>query len=695
MKKPETSIIPMCPRPNPLLRLEHHHHPLPLDSVQTGDFIPAIDAALAQARKAIQAVTANPAPPDFDNTLAALEAADEWLDRISSVFYHLLHVDADDALQTLAKEIPPKLSAFRNDVILDKALFARIEAVKARKDSLRLDPEQATVLENHLQSFRRNGASLNEEDQQTLRQLDQDLSTCSPRFAEHVLKATQAFALWTDDADLVTALPQSAQATAKAAAKEADRPDEWKFTLDAPSLTAVMTYAPDAELRKQMWTAYGSRCVEGEYSNQDLIRTILELRYRRARLLGYDDHVHYTLERRMASDRDTLQEFYNRMLPVVMPAAERDLEAVRAFKEAESGEETLHPWDYAFYAEKLRQQKFDLNQEELRPWFEFESILKGVFSLGSRLFGLRFIRVKDLPVNHPQVRTFRVEQAEDGSEIGYLYIDPFPRSTKKPGAWMVPLLGQGIWGGRVQRPSVGIVCNFTPPVGDEPSLLTMDEARTLFHEFGHALHELLSECRFRSVAGTGVYWDFVELPSQLMENWLQEPEFLREVARHYQDQSLLPDRYIERILASKTFQKGYQAARQLNFGLLDLAWYSTPPEDLGLDLIAFEQAATRKTSLFPPRPGIAMSPSFQHIFSGGYASGYYSYKWAEVLEADVYSSFQEKGLFDPHTARSLRENILSKGGSRHPMDLFQAFRGREPDPDALLRRDGLKETASV
>lgn len=685
----------MSTRPNPLLALEYDHHPLPLDSVQTDDFMPAIEAALAQARKSIQAVTANPELPDFNNTLTALEAADEWLDRVSSVFYHLLHVDADDAIQALAKEIPPKLSEFRNDVILDKALYARIEAVAARKEDLHLDPEQATVLENHLQSFRRNGASLSEEDQQTLRQLDQDLSTCSPRFAEHVLKATQAFALWTDDADLVGALPQSAQAAAKSAAKEGNRPDEWKFTLDAPSLTAFLTYAPDAALRKQMWTAYGSRCVEGEYSNQDLIRSILDLRYRRARLLGYDDHVHYTLERRMAADRDTLQAFYERMLPVVMPAAKRDLEAIRACKQAETGEETLNPWDYAFYGEKLRQEQFDLTQEELRPWFEFESTLQAVFSLGSRLFGLTFVKVDNLPVNHPQVRTFRVEQAEDGSEIGHLYIDPFPRKTKKPGAWMVPLLGQGLWGGQVQRPSVGIVCNFTPPVDDQPALLTMDEARTLFHEFGHALHELLSECRFRSVAGTSVYWDFVELPSQLMENWLQEPDFLREYARHYQDDTPLPDRYIERILASKTFQKGYQAARQLNFGLLDLAWYSTPPEELGADLIAFEQEVTRNTSLFPPQPGIAMSPSFQHIFSGGYASGYYSYKWAEVLEADVYSSFQEKGLFDSHTARSLREELLSKGGSRHPMDLFQAFRGREPDPDALLRRDGLLESTSL
>lgn len=674
---------------NPLFDLELQHAPLPLDRVKTEHFVPAIDAALTQARAAITAITENPAAPTFANTLLALEAADEWLDRVSSVFFHLLHVDAGEDLQALGREIPPKLSAFRNDVVMDTALFARIDLLDQQKSSLDLTDEQRTVLENHVQAFRRNGASLSKADQATLREWDQALSTCSPTFAEHVLKVTQAFALWTDDANVVNALPESARANAKSLAKAANRENEWKFTLDAPSFTAFMTYAPDPELRKQMWTAYSSRCVEGEFSNLDLIRKIVDLRYKRARLLGYKDHVEYTLERRMAANRETLQKFYDDLLPVVMPAARRDLEEVRACKEAETGEAELHPWDYAFYAEKCKQKTFELNQEELRPWFEFESTLQAVFSLINRLFGVEFVHTREVPVNHPEVRCFQVRQA-NGDQVGTLLIDPFPRATKKPGAWMVPLLGQGLWQGEVKRPTVGIVCNFTPPVDGEPALLTMDEARTLFHEFGHAIHELLSQCECRSVAGTNVYWDFVELPSQLLENWLQQGEFLREYAKHYQTGEALPEKYIEKIRRSQTFQKGYQAARQLNFGLLDLAWYTTPPDDIGEDLIAFEKEATAATALFAPQPGVAMSPGFQHIFSGGYASGYYSYKWAEVLEADIFDLFLEQGLFDPTTAQKLLNEILSQGGRKHPADLFRNFYGRDPNPDALLRRDELK-----
>ncbi len=675
---------------NPLFALKDQHAPLPLETVRTEDFIPAIDAALENARENIHTLTTQTAAPTFENTILALEASDEWLDRVSSVFFHLLHVDAEDDLQALAREIPPKLSAFRNDVVMNRELFQRVDTLDRQKEELQLDKEQSMVLDNHVQSFRRNGASLSEADQQKLREIDQELSTCSPTFAEHVLKATQAFSLWTADEALVQTLPESARANAKALAKKENRESEWKFTLDAPSFVAFMTYAPDADLRKQMWAAYGSRCVEGEFSNQELIQKILDLRYRRAQLLGYRDHVHYTLERRMAGHRETLQKFYDEMLPVVMPAAHRDLEAVRACKEADTGEKVLHPWDYSFYAEKCKQQTFELNQEELRPWFEFESTLQAVFSLVKKLFGVEFVPTS-LPVNNPEVRCFDVREVSNQKEVGQLLIDPFPRSTKKPGAWMVALLGQGRWQNEVKRPTVGIVCNFTPPVDGNPSLLTMGEARTLFHEFGHAIHELLSDCHCRSVAGTNVYWDFVELPSQLLENWLQEPEFLREYALHFETKEPLPEKYIEKIRASQTFQKGYAAARQLTFGLLDLAWYTRPPQEIGDDLISFEREATRETSLFPSHEGIAMSPSFQHIFSGGYASGYYSYKWAEILEADIFERFQEKGLFDPETASSLRENILSKGGSQHPMELFKAFYGREPNPSALLRRDGLLE----
>lgn len=650
--------------------------------------MPALDAALEEARRRVSAIAESREPATLENTVLALEAADEWADRISSVFFHLLNVDGGPELQALSREIPPKLSAFSSDVRMNPALFARIRELYERRESLDLDAEAATALENHYLGFVRNGASLPEAEQEQLREIDARLSVLGPQFAEHVLKATQAYACWIEDAEKVAALPASARSSAKKAAEAEGRPDEWKFTLDMPSYIAFMTYMPDEALRRGMYAAYAGRCLEGEHGNLPLIREILELRDRRAKLLGYADHTAYTLERRMVGNLETLREFYDRLLPVVMPAARRDVEQVRAFKQEQSGGEELHPWDYAYWSEKLKKAAYDLDQEALRPYFEFESTLNAVFTLCDRLFSLRFVPVKDLPVYREEVRTFRVEDAREGGLVGHLYIDAFPRPTKRPGAWMNDLLGQGLWDGAVRRPDVGIVANFTPP-GDGPSLLTFDEARTLFHEFGHALHELLSDCRIRSVAGVNVFWDFVELPSQLMENWLTEPEFLRMTARHYETGEALPEEWIERIQKSLTFQKGYQAARQITFGLLDLAWHTTPPAELGEDLTAFERRVLEPLSLFPPVPGTAMSPSFQHIFSGGYAAGYYSYKWAEVLEADVFSRFQEHGLFDRGTADRLRDCILSRGGSRPPMELFLAFQGREPDPEALLRRDGL------
>ena len=673
---------------NPFLLLKTRHHPLPFSDVNPADIVPALQAALDEARARIREIETCAAPPDFENTILAMEAADEWADRIASVFYHLLNVDGGPELQALAREIPPLLAAYSNDITLSKDLSRRVETLYNQSAELDLTGEQATVLENHHLHFQRNGALLPEEQQQSLREIDRRLSVLAPQFAEHVLNATQAREIRVSDPATVAPIPSGARAAAKKAAEAAGRPDEWKFTLDMPSYIAFMTHAPDADLRREMYLAYQSRCVDGEWSNLRLIREILDLRSQRARLLGYGNHAEYVLARRMAGDLDTLNAFYDRLLPVVLPAAKRDVEEVRLHKESLTGDTELHPWDFAYYSEKLRKAKYDLDQEELRPYFEYQATLEAVFALCRSLFHLRFTPVSDLPVYNPEVQTFRVDDLRDGSLVGYLYLDPFPRATKRPGAWMNNLLGQGLWDGKVRRPDVVIVANFTPPA-DGSSLLTLDEARTLFHEFGHALHELLSQCTCRSVAGTHVFWDFVELPSQLLENWLTEPEFLRAHARHHETGEPLPERLIERIQAGQTFLKGYQAARQISFGLLDLAWYTTPPDEIGEDLIAFERNALKDITLFPPQPGTALSPAFQHIFSGGYAAGYYSYKWAEVLEADVFSVFQEKGLFDPETADRLRETILSKGGSAPPMDLFTAFRGREPDPDALLRRDGL------
>lgn len=672
---------------NPLSILLHEHAPLPFDRVTAEDFSPAVQAGLEQARARIDAITGNPEPPTFENTAAALEAADEGLDRISSVFYHLLHVQSSEDLQQLARELPPRLSAYHNDVMMNAALYERLRRVEADREHL--SAEQQQMLEDLMNAFRRNGASLSEQEQQRLREIDQELSTCAPRFAEHVLKATQSYACWVRDPKVVAPLPESAKQVAKEAAEKDGRHGEWKFTLDAPSFMPFITYIEEEHLRKDMWKAYTTRCVEGEFENQSLIRTILKLRHARAQLLGYQDHTHYTLEQRMVKDRETLNAFYERLTPVVMPAARADLERLCQFK-AESGwGREVHPWDVAFLSEKLRQQKFDFRQEDVRPWFAYEDTVNMLFHLAGILFDLSFEQRDDLPLYDHQVATYRVTGRTDGREVGTLMLDPFPRPSKRPGAWMNPLLAQGLWAGKVRRPLVAIVANFSPPSASAPSLLTMDEARTLFHEFGHALHELLSTCTYRSVSGTRVRWDFVELPSQLLENWLLEPEFLRAFPKHVETGVPLPEDLIAKIQKSRTYMKGYQSARQLAFGKLDLAWHTTPPNEIEDDLLAFEHQAVKDVMLFPPQPGSAVSPSFQHIFSGGYAAGYYSYKWAEALEADVFDTFKENGLFDPDTAKQLESTLLSQGGSRPPQDLFRAFKGRDPDPDALLRRDGL------
>lgn len=673
---------------NPLTALLTQHHPLPFENVCPADILPALKNALDRAREKIDTLLANPDPATVENTLLPLEACDEGADRIASLYYHLLNVDGTPELQALSKEIPPLLSAFSSDLRFNPGLFARIDELWTRRTECGLTPEQTTALENHRLSFTRNGAALPPEKQDKLREIDHQLSILGPRFAENVLKDTQAYRLWIENEDIIADLPAGAKAAARKKAREEERPDAWAFTLDMPSFIAFMTYCPNADLRRDMYTAYQKRCIQGENSNLDVLRDLLSLRHRRARLLGYPHHAAYTLERRMAHNIETLESFYESMIPKVMPAARRDLEDIRALKEQETGETALHPWDYAYWSEKLKQSAYQLDQEALRPYFEYTNTLQAVFALCNRLFSLRFVELHDLPLYREDVTTYRVEDSRDDRLIGHLYIDPFPRPTKRPGAWMNNLLGQGLWNGTVQRPDVAIVANFTPPV-DGPALLTLDESRTLFHEFGHALHELLSECTLRSVSGVNVFWDFVELPSQLFENWLTEPEFLREHARHHQTGEAIPEAFIERIQAVQRFQKGYQAARQITFGKLDLAWHTAEPETLGEDLIAFEQEAVAEYALFPRQPGTALSPAFQHIFSGGYAAGYYSYKWAEVLEADVFSVFQENGLFHRPTADRLRESILTRGGSRPPMDLFREFLGREPDPDALLRRDGL------
>ncbi|WII72847.1 M3 family metallopeptidase [Bdellovibrio sp. 22V] len=674
---------------NPLLKpFTNKDQAVPFDQIKVEHYLPALDEAIKIAKDKVAKIKSNPATPDFENTIVALEAASELPDKISLIYGNLEVAHADEALQALAKEIYPKLTAFASDVSLDDEIFKRVKTVYDNRATMNLNKEQTRLLEKTYLSFTRNGALLSADDKEKLRQIDQELSVLGPKFSENVLKATNAFEMVLDKKEDVDGLPEGILEGAAAMAEAKGHKGKWLFNLQIPSYLPFMTYAKNRALREKMWKAYSSRAFKGEFDNQNTVLKIVELRAKRAKLLGFSTHADFVLAERMAKSPQTVTEFLHKLLQASKTAGQKDVAELADFAKKIDGLADLKPWDIAYYSEKLKEEKYAFNEEDLRPYFKLENVVEGVFAHAKKLYGLTFKENKDIPVYHPEVKAYEIYEEKSGKYMGLFYTDFFPRETKKGGAWMTQFRGQGLIEGDMKRPHVSIVCNFTKPTPTKPSLLTYDEVRTLFHEFGHALHGMLSECTYPSLSGTNVYWDFVELPSQIMENWAGEKEGLDLFARHYETNETMPASLIEKLKASQKFQAGYMSCRQLQFGMMDMAWHSTDPATIK-DVDAFEEKATAETRLFPKVEGSNNSCSFSHIFAGGYSAGYYSYKWAEVLDADAFEYFKEKGLFNQEVAQKFKENILSRGGTEHPMDLYKKFRGREPDPNALLRRDGL------
>lgn len=673
---------------NPLLHDSNLPHlAVPFPDIKLEHFLPALKESIRQAKAGIEKISKNPEPPTFANTIEAMEISGERVDLISHVYYNLLSAETSDELQALASEIGPLLSNLSSDILHDGALFLRVKSVYENADRGKMSAEQITLLEDTYVDFTRNGALLDEAGKEQLRKLDEELSKLGPAFNDNVLKATNAFELHITDEKELSGLPQSAIEAASHAAEEKQK-SGWLFTLDAPSFMPFLKYSDLRDYREKMWRAYACRCVDGPYSNSELVLKIIRHRHERANLLGYPTHADFVLRKRMAESPQMVHGFLEKLLKASKPAAEQEIKSIATFAQGLNGPETLMPWDLSYYAEKYKKEKFHFDEEELRPYFQLEKTIDGVFTHARLLYGLSFKESAEYPRYHKDVKVYEVSKEDSGQFIGLFYADFFPRPSKKGGAWMTNFREQGHYENGLMRPHVGIVCNFTKPTPGKPSLLSFLEVQTLFHEFGHALHSLLSQCYYRSQAGTSVYWDFVELPSQVLENWTYEKEALDLFARHYETGEKIPEALAKKIKDTARFMAGYNCVRQVNFGLLDMAFHDVSPDTIG-NVADYEHKVTEVSSVLPQIPGTLFSTAFSHIFGGGYSAGYYSYKWAEVLDADAFEYFKSEGLFNRQVAEKFETNILSRGGTEHPMVLYKRFRGREPDPDALLRRDGL------
>ena len=659
----------------------------PFSKINTDDFEPAFEAAIQQAKSDIDAIVNQDSAPTFANTLEAISFSGMTLDRVSSIFFNLHSAETNDEIQQIAQRVAPKLSAFNNDIILNEKLFKRVQSVYEQRNELDLSPEQYTLLEKTYRNFVRNGALLQENDKEKLREIDAELSIKSLQFAENVLSETQDYRLHITDKNDLKGLPEGAIEAAEQLAQTENKKG-WIFTLDYPSYLPFVTYADNRKLREEIVCANGRKAFQNNSrNNEEIVLKIVKLRHERANLLGYQTHADFVLEERMAENPENVRKFLQELLEKSKPAADRELEELTRFAEQTDGINLLEKWDSTYYSEKLKQQKFQLDDELLKPYFELNNVLQGAFDVAHRLFGINFKQVNDVDVYHPEVQTFRVYD-EDGSYLALFYADFFPRKGKRNGAWMTSFKSQYKQNGVNERPQVSIVCNFTRPTATKPSLLTFNEVTTLFHEFGHALHGMLANTVYPSLSGTSVYWDFVELPSQIMENWCYEEDALKLFAKHYETVEIIPMQYIEKIKESANFLEGLATVRQLSFGILDMGWHSQNPT-LIADVKTFENQQFASTQMYPDVKDNAMSPSFSHIFNGGYSSGYYSYKWAEVLDADAFAYFKEHGIFNREIGEMFRTHILSKGGTENPMELYKRFRKQAPNPDALLQRAGL------
>ena len=660
----------------------------PFSKIKNEHFKPAFDQAMEDARTEIDAITSNTEAATFENTIEALEFSGQQLDRISSTFFNLNSAETNEEIQKIAQEVSPMLSEFSNDITLNEELFKRIKSVYDQKDQLDLTVEQQTLLDKKYKSFSRNGANLSEDKKKRLREIDAKLAKLKLTFGENILAETNKYQLYlTDESDL-DGLPDGEKEAAAQRALDKGKEEGWMITLDYPSYIPFMKYAKNRELRKELSLAFGSKGFHNDkLDNQENVLEIAKLRFERANLLGYKTHAHFVLEERMAETPEKVHSFLNELLSKAKPAAEREYQQLENFAKDLDGIDRLEKWDGSFYSEKLKQKLFDLDDEKLKPYFKLENVIAGVFKVAENLFGLHFEEVQEIDKYHKEVKTFKVYDTENNF-ISLFYADFHPRAGKRGGAWMTSFKSQWIKDGKNVRPHISNVCNFTPSTKSKPSLLTFNEVTTLFHEFGHGLHGMLANTTYPSLSGTSVYWDFVELPSQVLENWCYEPEALELFATHYETGEVIPIELVQKIKESATFQEGLATLRQLSFGLLDMSWHSVDPTGI-TDVKKHEEEAFKDTSLYPYTPETCMSVAFSHIFQGGYSSGYYSYKWAEVLDADAFAYFKEKGIFNKEVAAKFKDNVLSKGGTENPMVLYKRFRGAEPKVEALLERAGL------
>jgi len=672
------------------------HNPLlqefdfaPFSKIKTEHFKPAILKAIEFAKSEIEEISSSNSVPTFKNTIEALEFSGKNLDRVTSIFFNLNSAETNEEIQKIAQEISPLLSEFKNDVILNEELFNRVKTVFTNKEEYNLNGEQNMLLDKKYKAFSRNGANLSEEDKLKLREIDKKLSSLSLKFGENVLAEANRYELHLTNEKDLEGLPEHVKESATEVAKSKDK-EGWIFTLEYPSYIPFMKYAKNRALRKKMALAFGAKGFhKDELDNQENVLQIVKLRFDRAKLLGYKSHAHFVLEERMAKNPDTVTLFLQELLEKAKPAALKEFSELEDFAKDLEGIDKLQKWDAAYFQEKLKQKLFDLDDEKLKPYFQLNNVIDGVFTVANKLYDLTFSEVSNIDVYHEDVKTYQVSDG-DGKNIALFYADFHPRAGKRDGAWMTVYKSQEKSDNKDERPHISIVCNFTKPTKNTPSLLTFNEVTTLFHEFGHALHGMLANTTYPSLSGTSVYWDFVELPSQVLENWCYEPEALQLFAKHYENGKIIPQELIDKIKKASNFHEGMATLRQISFGMLDMSYHAVDPSSIS-SIKNHEEKAFEATKLYPEVKENCMSTSFSHIFQGGYSSGYYSYKWAEVLDADAFEFFKEKGIFNAEVAKKFKENILSLGGTEEPMTLYKRFRGKEPQPDALLKRAGLLE----
>ena len=679
--------LPEIDTSNPLLaEWDTPHQTPPFDKIKVSDYEPAFETAIAVSRAEIEAIVNNPAKPTFENTIVAMERQGELLSRISGIFFNLLEADTSEEMQAIAMRVQPKLTELSNDIALNPALFARVKAVYEHPGWFR-SQEDKMLLEKSYKSFVRSGANLSEEDKAKYREYTNELSSLTLAFGQNALAATNAFSYNITDPAKVAELPEFVKESMALDAK-ARGEKGWTVTLKAPSYVPFVTYSSQRDIKEKLWRAYNSRALGGEFDNTENVKRITALRLQIAKLLGYDCYADYVLDNRMAENTATVNAFLKELLDETKEYGKKDYDTIAAYAHSLGLEGELMPWDFAYYSEKYKNEKYAVNDEQIKPYLRLENVKAAIFMLANRLYGINFTEAKDITTYHPDVTAYEVTD-ENGKFLAVLYLDFFPRESKRSGAWMTEFSGSKVENGKEVRPLVSLVMNFTKPTETKPSLLTFDEFNTFLHEFGHSLHGMLGKGKYESLNGTSVYRDFVELPSQIMENWATEEEYLDLFAKHYQTGETIPSELVKKIVAAKNYLAAYANVRQLSFGMTDMAWH-TLTEPYEGDVVDFEVKSMAPTQITPVVEGVAMAPAFTHIFSGGYAAGYYGYKWAEVLAADGFSLFKEKGIFDRATAKKFR-HLLEQGGQRHPMDLYVEFRGHKPQTKALIDQMGLGE----